>query len=505
MPRPRTWIAAVLSACIAGTSAAPADARRLRPPADGPVLLAGEVLVDGNHSGVIELRLDGKLHSTVPVGNGGFELAMPRDGGARMVTLEFRAPQLRLRSLLGGQARLVQRAGTDGRLDVDEEDRLRLTPLSTALAVLAQLDGVPDSDGGLADAVQAAWPSDMVLGTTAIARLAAEPWRLPHGFPDGLALAEDPVAFSKAIQADPGLVSEPHLVIDPLPASPLRGADIDGALVFTGARMAPGLPPTGPGLVMEREDGGFRLHDHMFDGPGWSGVLDAEGGLLMTPVTPVVEFGGYYPCPSLGRDVAGTVTTMHRDFRRLWRAAGVSVWQHGIDRVLGFPECPGLAEVAWRTAELWAAPDMPRLQALTSPRRFIGRQSLPVFCGVPLPHWGLALEPCGQADHVFNADGSGLAHPADAAPLAFSWGLGEHGAIRVDYGEEASSRFWIIDAGDRTGQPVAYVAAGVVAGYPGTSSGQATLVRGGLAEGGNRPARLPVRRAPAPRFDPVGD
>lgn len=507
MPGRRVLIAVALMACVAGAASVPAEARlRPSPPAEGPVLLAGEIQVGGDHAGVLELRLDGKLQARVPAANGSFELAMPRHGDAGMVSLEFHAPGLRLRSLLGGQARLALRAGADGRLAVGEEDRLRLSPLSTAVAVLASsLDLVqPDSDAALSDAVQAAWPSDMLVATTALARLAVDPSRLPAGFPDGLALIEDPEAFNKLVRADRGLVSEPHLVIDQLAANPLDDGDIGDALVFAGPRAAPGVPPTGHGLVMEREAGAFRLHDHMFDGPAWNGSIDAHGALAMTPVMPVRSFGGYYPCPSLEWDVAGIVDTLARDVRRLWQGVGVSIWHFGVDRVLLFPEkCPDLKPVPWRTAELWAAPDMQRVRALTRPRSFIGRQSLPLFCGLPLPHGGLVLEPCGQADHVFAGDGSGVAHPVDAPELAFSWALDDHGAIRVDY-DGSSSRFWIIDAGDRVVRPVAYVAAGEVVGEPGTSSGQGTLVRGGLREGGSGGAG---RRgsAPGPRYARTGD
>lgn len=500
-------IAVALMACVAGAASVPAEARlRPSPPAEGPVLLAGEIQVGGDHAGVLELRLDGKLQATVPAANGSFELAMPRHGDAGMVSLEFHAPGLRLRSLLGGQARLALRAGADGRLAVGEEDRLRLSPLSTAIAVLASsLDLVqPDSDAALSDAVQAAWPSDMLVATTALERLAVDPSRLPAGFPDGLALVEDPAAFDDAVRADYLLVSEPQLVIDRLAANPLDDGDIGDALVFAGPRVAPGVPPTGHGLVMEREEAGaFRLHDHMFDGPAWNGSIDAHGALAMAPVRPVRSFGGYRFCPSTEWNGVVIVDTLVREVRRLWQGVGVSIWHFGVDRVALFPDCPEFKPEPWRTAELSAAPDMQRVRALTRPRSFVGRQSLPLFCGLPLPHGGLVLEPCGQADHVFAGDGSGVAHPVDAPEVAFSWSLDDHGAIRVDYGE-SSSRFWIIDAGDRVVKPVAYVAAGEVVGYQGTSSGQATLVRDGLEEGeGGGAGRR--RAAPGPRYGTGGD
>ena len=506
MPGRLVLIAAAFAACLA---ASPAAEARPRPPASGPVVLVGEIDVGGKHEGVVELRLDGELVASVPAANGAFELEMPRHGGAGMVILEFHAPDLRLRSLLGGQGRLALRAGADGRLAVAEEDRLRLSPLSTAVAVLASgLDLVPPAgDDALADALQATWGSDIRLATTAIERLAVEPGRLPPGIPDGMALAEDPAAFNHAVQEDPALVSDPHLVFDALEAKPLSAGDVAGALVFTGPRAAPGVPTDGPGMVMERVAEGFRLHDHMFDGPSWSGGLDAQGALVIEPLQLVREFAGYYDCPSLGWTVAGVVDTTRRDFRRLWQGVGMAVWHFGSDHELSFPECPELETVEWRSMRVWTAPDMARARALTQPRRFVGRQSLPVFCGYPLPHWGLALEPCGQADHVFNADGSGVAHPDDGPPLGFSWGRGPHGGIRVDYGD-ASARFWILEDGDRRLLPVAYVAEAVVVGYPGTSSGQATLVRGGQPEGAHGALRRPRAGAGSgggPRYQSPGD
>ncbi|MGY1458117.1 MULTISPECIES: hypothetical protein [unclassified Luteimonas] len=482
MTRPVAWIAVALLAALFVTAASPVEAR-FRPPANGPLLLVGEIHVGGEHSGVLELRLDGKPHASIPVGTGIFEIAMPRDGHAGMVSLEFTAPGLRLRSLVGGQQRLARRAGAGGRLTVDDEDGLRVSPLGTAMAVVASgPDGLPPrSDVALADAVQAASPGDIVQASAAIERLALEPTRLPKGFPDGLALVEDPAAFNMAIQADPGLVSDPQLVLDPLPFTPLGAGDVGDVVIFAGPLAAPGTPITGPGLVIEREAGGFRLHDQQFDGPPYLGGISATGVLELVPASPVAQFAGYRHCASLGHDTMFVVHTVQQDVRRHWRGADASLWQLGTDSLLRSPECPEFKPVALRSVRLSAAPDMMRTRLLTTPRRVLGRHSLPVFCGSPLPHGGIALDPCGQADHVFARDGSGVAYPVGEAPMAFGWEHDAHGAIRVDYGD-ASTRFWIIDPGDRTIQAVAYVAAAVVVGYPGTSSGHATLVRGGLPD-----------------------
>ena len=509
MARSMVWVLAVLAGCISGSAGAPAVAARLRSPPQPPVLLVGEVHVGGSHAGVLGLYLDGKLHASIPAGNGVFELVLPADGDAGMVSLEFSAPGLRLRSLLGGQRRLSRGAGADARLGVDDEDGLRMSPLSTAVAVLASsVDGVPPrSDMALADAVQAAGPSDIVRAASAIERLAVDPSRLPKGFPDGLALAEDRAAFDQAVQADPGLVAQPQQVLDPLPVTALRAGDIGDVLIFTGPRAGPGVPPVGHGMVLEREADGFRLHDELFDGPAWIGGVDVQGSLALVPATPVARFAGYRSCPSRGVEVTAVMSIERRDFRRHWRGAGVSLWQSGMDGVVELLDCPGIEPVAVRTVELSAAPDMLRTRLLTTPRRFHGRHALPLFCGLPMPHGGLVLEPCGQADHVFARDGSGVLHPADAPVAAFSWAQDGHGAIRVDYGE-ASTRFWIIDPGglDRTLQPVAYVAEGVVVGYPGTSSGQATRVRGGLADDDEDAAvgRPRERKASMPRRAAAG-
>src|SRR5690606_18795811 len=132
----------------------------------------------------------------------------------------------------------------------------------------------PASDSALADAVQATTPDHIVRVAAAIERLALDPARLPDGVPDGLALTEDPAAFDSAVRADPGLVSDPHLVFDALPSMPLALRDVGDVLIFANRRGASGTPSSGPGLVIEREPGGFRLHDHQFDGPSWLGRLD---------------------------------------------------------------------------------------------------------------------------------------------------------------------------------------------------------------------------------------
>lgn len=481
------WTAVALLACIAAAPS-PLDAAtqaRPRPPLHDAVVLAGEIHAGGAAaSGQLALYLDGKLQATVPSATGDFEIAMPGRGDARMVSLEFSAPGLRLRSLLGGQARLVRAAGADGRLGAESEDALRLSPLGSALSVLAgqAVGAAPASDAALADAVGAIPGMALVVATTALARLAEDPALLPPGFDDGMALLEDEAAYlDYVLDTNPGIVDAPEDVLDAIPATPLAARDTGPVLAFTGARQAVGVPPHGPGVVVEREGDGYRVHDFLFDGPSYAGAIDAGGALALVPHASVAWVNQYGPsCPSTGASTTWEVwTLLRRDLRRHWRGSGTSLWQLGRDYELSYPDCPDLAPVAARSVELSAAPDMAHARMLTTPRRFLGRQALPLFCPLMYPHGELALEPCGQADHVFARDGSGFAQPPDGPVLAFAWSLDAHGAMRLDYGDSAT-RVWIFDAGDRVQQGVVYVAEGSVSGEPGTSGGHATLVRGGV-------------------------
>jgi hypothetical protein len=501
MARLSVWIVPALAACIAALVSAPLDAR-LRTLPEGPVVLAGEIHAGGAHSGELRLYLDGKLETSVPAAPGQFEVAMPR-GGAGMVSLEYHAPGIRLRSLLGGQDRLGRAAGPGARLTPHLQEGLRISPLGTALAVLASgPDGArPESDVALAKRVLAIRPSDLEQATAALERLAAAPDRLPSGFADGLALVEDRAAFAQAVRADPGLVSRHDLVIDALPAAELGEGDIGKLLVLNGPRARPGPPATGSGWVLERSAAGFTLHGERYEPATYRGGIDAHGALALAPSRQMTSFAGYQYCPARDANAMAFVTSVGRDFRRHWSGLGVALWQMGADSLLELHDCPGFKPVRLRSVHLRAAPDMGRAALLTTPRRFLGRHSLPLFCGVLYPHHE-AVQPCGQADHVFARDGSGLAYPDGRAPMPFSWGAGSHGEIRLEYADR-NSRFWIVDAGDRETQVVTYVATAPVEHVTsiGTGSGHATLVRGGLAGNtqppvvtGVGPARL---RAPA--------
>ena len=490
MDRPGRLVAAAFAVALVLFPTAP-QAARLRPPPLQPpaaVVLEGEIDVGGVHSGLLELRYDGVVQATVPAAPGLFEIAMPAGaaGNAAMVSLEYRAEGVRLRSFLGGQARLALLAGAKGRLTPEVEDGLRLTPFTTAVAVLgASVDGVPPADDhALAEAIQAAWSSDFVVVATAIERLAVDPGRLPPGFDDGLALVEDVVAFNAVLQADPGLVDSPHLVFDALPTAPFEEREIAPVLVMPGPRGAPGAPPSGPALVMEREGPAHRIHGFGFDRESYSGTLHS-GALALVPLQPIAYFAGTLPCPT--RNDAPTwaiVRVGGRDLRRRWRGSGVSLWQLASDSVLELVDCPGWEPEPLRDITLRASPTLPRGKVHDPAGMLVGRQSLPLSCGVFLPH-DVAIQHCGEADHVLARDGTGMAYPPGQPPMALAWGRDADGAMRFDYGEGLDqgtmpSRMWLIDGGDGVVQSVAWVAEGNVGGWEGTGTGFATRVRGGL-------------------------
>ena len=497
----RPWsLAALALVALCGWSSV-ASSARLRPPAPAPMVLvlSGEIDIGGDHAGVLELHLDGQLESAVPAGPGPFQLLLPAGAGAGMVSLEYHAPGVRLRSLLGGQGRLTRLAGADATLTPADETGLRVSALSTAISVLASIrEGVPPaSDAALAAEVQAAWPSDFVVAATALARYALDPGRLPEGFADGLALVEDIDAFNAELLADPSLTASPHLVFDPLPADPLSGRDLEPVRALVGPRGQPGAPPQGPGLVLEREGQGFRLHGIDFDGPAYSGGVDSQEILRMVPDQPLATLAGHAPCEALdGQVVMVILRIRERDLRRHWRGAGASLWQLGTDAVFERPDCPGAKPEDVRWIELWASPELPRNRMHDAPAWLAGQHSLPMFCGVVRPH-ALDVEACGRADHLLARDGTGMAWPPDGAPMALTWGRDATGAIRLDYGQGRASRLWLIDAGDGITQSLAWVAEAEVVGYHGTGSGHAIRVRGGSGV----PARSKGPGVPgAPRY-----
>ena len=467
------------------------------------VVLDGEIDIGGEHAGILELRLDGEPYAAIPAGPGHFELPIPAGAGAGMVSLEYSAPGIRLRSLLGAHARLTRLAGPDARLGPEDETGLRVSALSTAIAVVAStVDGIPPAtDAELAAAVQAAWPSDIVIVATALERYAQEPARLPEGFDDGLALVEDIAAFNAELGADPTLAASPHLVLDPLPHDPAGDGDLQPVLALTGPRTTPGTPADGPGLVLERDaGGGFRLHGLDFDHQAHSGGFDASGLLQLVPDDPIVTFAGYVPCEGLaGQPVMRTVSVQARDLRRHWRGAGIALWQVGSDVVHELHDCPGAEPEAARWIDLWASPAIAHSRMHDAPASLVGRHALPMFCGILHPH-DISVQACGRADHVLARDGTGTAWPDDEPPVTLAWGRDATGAIRLDYADGRVSRLWLIDQGDGVTQAVAWVAEAEVVGYPGTGSGHATRVRGGPGPEGR--SHAPPRPA-GPRYRPA--
>ena len=483
MQRSAPWAAAVLAALVATTPAG-AQAARLRLPAPAPetVLLVGEVNVGGLHSGVLELRLDGALQAQVPAGQGPFQVELPATAGAGMVSLEYVAPGLRLRSLLGGRQRLSGLAGSDGRVTPEDEDGLRVSPLSTAISVLAStVDGVPPAtDAAFATAIRAARGSDIRVVATALERLAVDPDRLPAGFPDGLSLVEDIEAFNAALRADPQLGASPQLVFDPMPVTSVAPGELRRVRAFAQPHGAPGTPlESNRGLLLEPDGQGALLLHGMDQRPKAYSVLpDAAGALQLLPLQSVPTWVGYASCRS-DPDATGMLvaTVLARDLRRHWRGQGVSLWQFGADILYEQPDCPDPQPWEERAIELWASPEIPRARTHDVRAKLVGRHSLPMTCGVDYPHH-LVVEACGRADHVLARDGSGMAHPAGEAPLALTWGRDASGAVRFDYADGRVSRQWLIDVGDGLVQTVSWVGEADLQGYTATGSGHATRVLG---------------------------
>lgn len=499
MARPGPWTLVALVALSA--SATTATASRLRPPPPPMMLvLEGRIDVGGDHAGILELRMDGEPMDAIPAGPGPFTLLLPAGAGAGMLSLEYSAPGVRLRSFLGGHGRLTRLAGADARLGPEDEAGLRLSPLSTAIAVVASsVDGTPPaSDAALAAAIQAAWPSDIVVAATALERYAQDPGRLPDGFADGLALVEDIAAFSAELRDDPTLAASPDAVLDPLPHDAAGPRDLQPVLALAGPRSAPGVPEDGPGLLLERQrHGGFRLHGPHFDEQAYEGGFDAAGVLRLVPDASIGLFGGYVPCDSLdGALVMRTISIDARDLRRHWRSGALSLWQLGSDVSYRLHGCPGAEPEAGRWIELWVSPAIPRGRMHDLPARLVGHHALPMFCGVLYPH-DIAVEACGRAPHLLARDGTGTAWPEGGAPLALAWGRDATGAIRLDYADGRASRLWLVDAGDGTTQTVAWVAEAEVVGYPGTGSGHATRLLDAPVDEGNERARSGL---PGPRY-----
>jgi hypothetical protein len=450
---------------------------KIAPPPVGTVALSGELHLDAPVTGVMQLYLDDTLHASVPVAPGPFAMDLPRAGDAGSVRLEFVAEGRRLRSLLGTQESLVRRSGRRGALGVADVDGLRVSALTTALAVLVDevLDGPPDGRGDLAWALDRMGMLSVGERATVADMVTIDPGLLPDGYADAVELVSDPAAVMAFALADPSVRGPGR--IDALPVVPLAaGTALPRALPLMRVPRVPQYAVWGHETVLERGIAKWVFHEALVGPVPWSGGFGPDGVLRLEPDQPLYRLDYALFCDGKASQVLDRVVA--RDLRRHWRGEDRTLWYLAETVSRTSPECPDALPVLVRSGEYHRAPDMVRAAAQTLPRRMLGAQELPWLCEVDLPPGGRTIGACGRARHVLHADGTGTVVPPGDVPRAITWVHDDSGAIRIDQGD-FRLRFWRIDPMDQVMQPIAWVGEGTID-YEDSSAGVAYRTPGPL-------------------------
>jgi hypothetical protein len=480
----------------ASTNGAPALSRVQREtPLPASIDVVGEVVAHGGAtSGTITVRVGTATTQASGTISPQFLATVPGTRASDMVTLEVQGAGFKYTSLLGTYGKLVARAGADRVLTLAESDALRVSPVSTALEffVARRLGGTPVSDAQLEKAMRSVLGQDLVAASSALATLARGSFDLPAGFAHGYALLQDREAYSAFARTYPEATSYQELAT--MPFGRFDAASISRTVALLGPIAdleAPLLAPEAQ--VIEHTATGYLVHasDRRRDS-GYDGALDADGALTLTPKTQLYydTYGGM--CTSNNEQVVYRVTRL-RESHRVMRKGDLVGLRLVLTDVEQRPlNCPEYEVYTYTYPIFWMQIDLAKSMPLASARRFGGLRSLPHFCiNTGAPDY---LAECEYALHRFDRNGSGtaleLGEKVDAAMVPvlaagqspFTWRIASPGVMRLD-GAEASTRYWMLDAGNGLVDGLVYVSQATSGEDQLSAAGYAPMLNGSVASG----------------------
>lgn len=342
------------------------------------------------------------------------------------VSVVATAPGIRYTTRLGTAGRLKVRAGGDGIVDPLDEPLVRVSALSTAIAIMKARVASPADDeaGDRANRALAStlWPGNSPdFGDIAqiLRNLAMGATPLPAGQADNYAAVTDSATFLALRDATPGLADMAYLRTT-APYAPLASLDALPDATFFGSNAALGPFDTGQGdayLVARSSATTFRVHAGLEGSrmagevpyrpaqPDYAASINPAGELVLVPQ-------GTARVESRSQQTGDRVlrTTVSRTFRRLVPGDRYGLWlvSHVFDET--YPDAPGTpAARKQETGVLWSFDLRGARTGLWPAKTTSARLALPWTCPRPTtPTAGsTALMPCEMSIHRLDAGGGG--------------------------------------------------------------------------------------------------
>lgn len=377
--------------------------------------------------------------------NGDYQATIAGTGANTPVWVEARASNVYYESLLGSYGRLASLAGADGILTTAELDRLRISPVSTALSffIRHQLGGnVPASDSQLDRASKSIVGDDVTIAATVLHEFATGGLTLPLGYQSGYAFLQDRDAYADFLVANPALATDavpaymavsPAIAITPLQLGPHML--MSGPVPFNDPVM------TEPGTLLLSKTGAT------FDIYG-----DSAGTLSQTSSTYTPTFspsGDLQLVPTheafydqfLNPSVLQRSTIKNIVFRKLFAANNSALWVELMAIHLSYPSNPEIAESDATVTRTWSVSDLDRVATRLSQDDVQGLRALPVFCLQGSP---ASLTICEYALHRFGSLGQGGTEDV---------GLKIDGSMAPATGTPGSPYVWAADLAHRPTAP----------------------------------------------------
>lgn len=448
------------------------------PPAlPASLALAGEVIDAGAEAtGTITIRV-GASTTSVSTSLPSWSATIAGAYAGDMVVVELDTATYRYTSVLGSYGRLARLAGTDARLDIGELDRLRLSPLSTALEVLVRkvVGREPATDVEHERAIRAVRSGDVdnVAGT--LRRLAEQPAALPAGHSSGYSVVDDEAAFRAYGEDGP----QGYYVAD-APAVPFPPTQLAGNTLLQGAVPFDDLPVVGGdsgAVVLLQTASGYAVHTTVSRrNSRFVADVATPGELRLVPANPVYE--DHVVVKRVDPAQPGTTVVERRwiqeeRYRQVFTGDRVGLWVAHQSWYATYPQYPQAAPAWGSSNRVLRALKLARTgfyfplrQALG--RAFVGDKVLPAPCRVPGPLGDWTLDRCETAVHTFESGGRGTILFTDSKvngamedtswqfTRPMTWQPGFDGLPTVTRDGQVT-QFWSVDSQDGVGHGVVYV------------------------------------------------
>lgn len=468
--------AASLLAARPVVAAAPASPLVILParPGTAPVSLqlAGTVVDTGGATSAIATVRVGTSITTTAISLPNYTLAIAAPSATSMVTIEVAAPGIRYASILGSYGRLVKRAGADRVLTVSELDRVRLSPMSTALWFFVQRDlggQLPSSDTQHETSMRYLLGDDIVDAASTLHRFATGTLAHPAGFSDGVAVLDNQATYRHLLASSRLSAADQDLYLRSVQSIPLASTDIGKAVMLTAfeRRGAPTLINSGTQILQAAPDGYQLSLTTAMPTDSWTPAL-VDGDLAFTPQV----YGGYELTPIdpvTGLRVHEWHTLLKVTLRRFFVGDQVTLWLQINDGLVMRPDDPNFPNTPERFVGLVSGVPLQAMGRQRGVPLVPGNYALPTFC---IPPTSNHMEACDHAVHELPASGSGLVTivdakvdnalaPADAAHVEGFRVSPDEAAFAVSY-DRVDVKYWRVDHVDGAADELVYVARGTL-------------------------------------------